>query len=63
MGGGYKAPRRAHHAATALTDEPDQESPMISRDNIQIVGHVFEAWNKHDPDRYVRLLDEKHVIA
>lgn len=35
---------------------------MTPQDNIQIVRHIFEAWNKHDPDRYVKLLDEKHVV-
>ena len=35
---------------------------MAQQDNIQIVRHIFEAWNKHDPDRYVKLLDEKHVV-
>ena len=35
---------------------------MTHQDNIQIVRHIFEAWNKHDPDRYVKLLDEKHVV-
>src|SRR6267143_1735655 len=35
---------------------------MTQQDNIQIVRHIFEAWNKHDPDRYVKLLDEKHVV-
>ncbi len=35
---------------------------MTPQDNIQIVRNIFEAWNKHDPERYVRLLDEMHVI-
>jgi ketosteroid isomerase-like protein len=35
---------------------------MTQQDNIQIVRHIFEAWNEHDPDRYVKLLDEKHVV-
>jgi predicted ester cyclase len=35
---------------------------MTQPDNIQIVRHIFEAWNKHDPDRYVKFLDEKHVV-
>jgi len=38
------------------------EKSMTQQDNIQIVRHIFEAWNKHDPDRYVKLLDEKHVV-
>ncbi|HEY7869923.1 MAG TPA: nuclear transport factor 2 family protein, partial [Methylomirabilota bacterium] len=35
---------------------------MAQQDNIQIVRNIFEAWNKHDPDRLGRLLDEKHVF-
>jgi hypothetical protein len=35
---------------------------MAQHDNLQIVRNVFEAWNKHDVERYVKLLDEKHVI-
>jgi steroid delta-isomerase-like uncharacterized protein len=35
---------------------------MAQHDAIQTVRSIFEAWNKHDPDRYVKLLDEKHVI-
>ena len=35
---------------------------MTQQDSIQIVRNNFEAWNKHDPERYVKLLDEKHVI-
>jgi len=35
---------------------------MTQQDNIQIVRHIFEAWNKHDVERYGKLLDEKHVV-
>lgn len=35
---------------------------MAQQDNIQIVRNIFEAWNKHDPDRLGKLLDEKHVF-
>jgi ketosteroid isomerase-like protein len=35
---------------------------MTPQDNIQIVRNIFEAWNKHDPDRYVKLLTEEHVV-
>ncbi len=35
---------------------------MAQHDNLQIIRKIFEAWNKHDPERYVKLLDEKHVI-
>jgi steroid delta-isomerase-like uncharacterized protein len=35
---------------------------MSNQDNIKLVRQVFEAWNAHDPDRYVRLLDEKWAV-
>ena len=35
---------------------------MTQADNIQVARNIFDAWNKHDPDRYVKLLDEKHVV-
>lgn len=35
---------------------------MNRQDSIQIVRSIFEAWNRHDPDRYAKLLDEKHVV-
>lgn len=35
---------------------------MAQLDNIQIVRHIFEAWNKHDVEQYVKLLDEKYVV-
>jgi ketosteroid isomerase-like protein len=35
---------------------------MTQQDNIQIVRHIFEAWNKHDVERYGKLPDEKHVV-
>ena len=34
---------------------------MPGQDNIQIVRTAFDAWNKHDPDRYVKILDEKYM--
>jgi steroid delta-isomerase-like uncharacterized protein len=34
---------------------------MSTQDNIKVVRQVFDAWNAHDPDRYVKLLDEKWV--
>jgi len=38
------------------------EGTMSEQDNIRIVHEALEAWNKHDPGRFVQLLDEKHVI-
>ena len=35
---------------------------MPERDNVKVVRQVFDAWNAHDPERYVKLLDEKYVI-
>ena len=35
---------------------------MSTQDNLKVVRNVFDAWNAHDPERYVKLLDEKHVI-
>jgi steroid delta-isomerase-like uncharacterized protein len=35
---------------------------MSTQDNLKVARNVFDAWNAHDPERYVRLLDEKHVI-
>ena len=35
---------------------------MSSQDNIKLARQVFDAWNAHDPERYVKLLDEKWSI-
>jgi len=35
---------------------------MSTQDNLKVARNVFDAWNAHDPERYVKLLDEKHVI-
>jgi steroid delta-isomerase-like uncharacterized protein len=35
---------------------------MSEQDNLRIVREYYDAWNKHDPEGYVRLLDEKHVF-
>jgi steroid delta-isomerase-like uncharacterized protein len=35
---------------------------MAQEDNQKITRAVFDAWNAHDLDGYVKLLDEKHVI-
>ena len=43
-------------------NQPRAENAMSQQDNIQIVRHIFEAWNKHDVERYGKLLDEKHVV-
>lgn len=34
---------------------------MTDQENLQIARKVFEAWNAHDPNRYVALLDQGHV--
>ena len=35
---------------------------MSEQDKMKHVREVFDAWNSHDSERYVRLLDEKLVI-
>ena len=35
---------------------------MSSQDNIKLARQVFDAWNAHDPERYVKLLDEKWAV-
>lgn len=35
---------------------------MAQHDNLQIARNIFDAWNKHDVERYVKLLDEKYVV-
>jgi steroid delta-isomerase-like uncharacterized protein len=33
----------------------------MTQDNVKIVRQMFDAWNAHDPDRLVKLLDEKYM--
>lgn len=35
---------------------------MAEQENLQLIREVFDTWNTHDPDRYVKLLDENHVF-
>ena len=35
---------------------------MSTQDNLKLSRDIFDAWNAHDPERYGKLLDEKHVI-
>lgn len=35
---------------------------MSSQDNLKLIRQVFDAWNAHDPERYVKLLDEKWAV-
>jgi ketosteroid isomerase-like protein len=35
---------------------------MSEQDNIKHARQIFDAWNSHDVERYVKLLDEKIVI-
>jgi steroid delta-isomerase-like uncharacterized protein len=35
---------------------------MSEQDNIKHARQIFDAWNSHDPERYVKLLDEKYVV-
>jgi len=34
---------------------------MPTQENVKVVRQIFDAWNAHDPERYVKLLDEKVV--
>jgi steroid delta-isomerase-like uncharacterized protein len=34
---------------------------MSTQDNVKVVRQLFDAWNGHDPDRLVKLLDEKYM--
>jgi steroid delta-isomerase-like uncharacterized protein len=34
---------------------------MTEQDNVRIDRQIWDAWNAHDPDRYVKLLDEKWI--
>lgn len=35
---------------------------MSEQDNMKYARQVFDAWNSHDPERFVKLVDEKLVI-
>jgi steroid delta-isomerase-like uncharacterized protein len=34
---------------------------MSTQENVKVVRQLFDAWNGHDPDRLVKLLDEKYM--
>jgi steroid delta-isomerase-like uncharacterized protein len=34
---------------------------MAENANLELVRESFDAWNAHDPDRYVKLLDDQYV--
>jgi steroid delta-isomerase-like uncharacterized protein len=34
---------------------------MATQENVKLVRQIFDTWNAHDPDRLVKLLDEKYV--
>ena len=34
---------------------------MAEQENVRIDRELWDAWNAHDPERYVKLLDEKWV--
>ena len=34
---------------------------MTTQDAIKVVRNEFDAWNAHDPERLVKLLDEKYM--
>ncbi len=33
---------------------------MSEQENSQLARALFDIWNAHDPERYVKLLDEKY---
>jgi steroid delta-isomerase-like uncharacterized protein len=33
----------------------------MTQDNVKLVRQMFDAWNGHDPDRLLKLLDEKYM--
>jgi steroid delta-isomerase-like uncharacterized protein len=35
---------------------------MSEQENLKLARSSFDCWNAHDPERYVMLLEEKHVI-
>ena len=35
---------------------------MPEQENLKLARASFDTWNAHDPERYVKLLDEKHVF-
>jgi steroid delta-isomerase-like uncharacterized protein len=35
---------------------------MSTQDNIKLSRQMFDAWNAHDADRWVKLLDEHFVV-
>jgi steroid delta-isomerase-like uncharacterized protein len=35
---------------------------MSEQDNMKHAREIFDAWNSHDPERFVKLLDEKLVV-
>jgi steroid delta-isomerase-like uncharacterized protein len=37
------------------------ENIMSEQDNTRIAREVIEAWNSHDPERLLKLFDEKYV--
>ena len=34
---------------------------MAEQDNLRVIREVFDAWNAHDPNRMMKLFDEKFV--
>ncbi len=35
---------------------------MGEAENLQVSRNVWDAWNAHDVDRYLKLLGEKYVL-
>ncbi len=35
---------------------------MAEQDNIRVVREAFDAWNAHDVERQLKLVDENHIV-
>jgi steroid delta-isomerase-like uncharacterized protein len=56
--------RRAQRAAATGFDPnrpAERRVTMTTQDNAKVVRQMFDAWNAHDPERLVKLLEEKYV--
>lgn len=64
FGGGVPVGAERDPLSVSAGRSPKRHVPAgpTPQDNIKIVRNIFDAWNKHDSDRYVKLLDEKHVV-
>src|SRR5947209_7171556 len=38
-----------------------EKKPMAEQDNLRVLREVFDAWNQHDANRLMKLVDEKFI--